>query len=66
MILIKDNSRFVQKLFYSVLILVFLSPSVFSQNKGLSKPQDPAVLPKSKVAVVFQSLFRKPYPRQNL
>lgn len=47
-----------QRLLISALFLV-LPVSVFSQNKGLSKPQDPSVLPKSRAAIIHSSVLPK-------
>ncbi len=48
-------STFIQKLIFqfvlSLSLLILFIPSLYSQNKGLSKPQDPSALPKSRSAI---------------
>jgi len=45
---IKCNARFLSQTVIPILLLIFLSGSLLAQNKGLTNPQDPAYLPKSR------------------
>jgi hypothetical protein len=49
-----------------ILFLVIDIYTLFSQNKGLSRPQDPSVLPKSRAAVVFPARLPKIMPEPKL
>ncbi len=51
--------RFLEKVTLAIFILITFGPSLVAQNKGLREPQDPAVLPKSRVMIKLPTILPK-------
>ena len=62
----KSISRFLQRTIFATLILITFLHPLFAQNKGLSVPQDPAVLPKSRVMINLPKVLPKLSPDSKL
>lgn len=52
-------SGFLQRTIFVISLLITLLPSLFAQNKGLSMPQDPATLPKSRGTISLPKVLPK-------
>lgn len=55
----KSISGIFQRTVYVIFILVNLGSALFAQNKGLSVPQDPAMLPKSRGIIALPKVLPK-------
>ena len=61
-----DISIFPKRTIFAFILILAWLPSLFAQNKGLRVPQDPAEVPKSRVATVLPKVLPKTVPEAKL
>ena len=62
----KGITGFLQRTIFGTLLLITFQHPLFAQNKGLSVPQDQAVLPKSRVMTILPKVLPKLSPDSKL